>query len=72
MRSGSSLMRVSRSMPSMRGILRSVTTIAGRPLHDLVEAFHAVCGAVGAISPGLDQFGQPGARVLLIFYDQNF
>ena len=42
-----------------------------RPLHHLVEALHPVGGAFGAEAPRLDQLGQPGPRVFLIFYDQD-
>ena len=47
--------------PSMRGILRSVTTMPGLPGLNLLEAFDAIARGFGAIAPGGDELGEPGS-----------
>ena len=45
---------------------------ARAPGDDFFQALHAIARGFGAISPGGDQFSQPGALVFFVFDDQYF
>ena len=55
----------------MRGITRSVITIAGRKRGDLLERFLAVARRLGDEAPAPDELFEPDARGRIVFDDQH-
>ena len=61
----------SSSMPLMRGMTRSVTTIDGTEGGDFLERLGAVGGLIGRKAPGPHQLGQAAACGGIVFDDQD-